>query len=63
MVVGATKLAALLNRATLQHSDNHYLCPLGAVQRPAAALAAWVDRGLADPRMRHPITRRLIEEG
>lgn len=62
LYVGDTKLGALHNRATLQQSDNHYLCPLGAVQLSAEALAALVEGALADPQLLHPITR-LDEEG
>jgi transposase len=57
LYVGDCKLSALLNRATLQQSDNHYLCPLGAVQLPAADLAALVDAALADPSVLQPVTR------
>lgn len=58
LYVGDCKLAALLNRATLQRSNNHYLCPLGAVHLPAEVLAAWVDAVLVDPSMLQPITRQ-----
>jgi len=62
LYVGDCKLSALLNRATLQQSDNHYLCPLSAVQLPAADLAALVDAALADVGVLQPITR-LSDDG
>jgi transposase len=62
LYVGDCKLAALLNRATLHQGDNHYLCPLGAVQMPPTALAAWLDTVLADPSVLQPI-RRQADDG
>ena len=62
LYVGDTKLGALHNRAMLQRADNHYLCPLGAVQLSAEALAALIDAALADPQLLQPITR-LDEQG
>jgi transposase len=57
LYVGDCKLGALLNRATLHQSGDHYLCPLGGVQLPPADLAALVATVLAEQRALSPITR------
>jgi transposase len=57
LYVGDCKLGALLNRATIHHWGDHYLCPLGGVQLPAADLAARVASVLADGVALDPITR------
>lgn len=57
LYVGDCKLGALLNRATIHHAGDHYLCPLGGVQLPAADLAALVAAALADAVTLCPISR------
>lgn len=57
LYVGDCKLGALLNRATIHSSGDHYLCPLGGVQLPPADLAALVASVLAAERTLEPITR------
>lgn len=57
LYVGDCKLGALLNRATIHQSGDHYLCPLGGVQLPPADLAALVARVLAEEIALSPITR------
>jgi len=58
LYVGDSKLAALLNRATTHQAGDHYLCPLGGAQMPAADLAALVAAVLADGVPLDAITRR-----
>lgn len=43
LYVGDCKMAALETRAYLAASQDHYLCPLSAVQMPAAALKTLLD--------------------
>jgi transposase len=57
LYVGDSKLGALLNRASIHHTGDYYLCPLGAVQLPAADLSALVEAALADGVRLCPITR------
>jgi transposase len=57
LYVGDCTLGTLANRAALQHASDHYLCPLGAVQLPAATLAERVDAALANRSVRIPIHR------
>jgi transposase len=57
LYVGDSKLGALLNRASIHHAQDHYLCPLSRVQLPPAALDALVETVLNDGVRLHPITR------
>ena len=57
LYVGDCKLGALLNRASIQHASDHYLCPLGGVQLPPADLATLVASVLAEEQALEPITR------
>lgn len=57
LYVGDSKLGALLNRASVHHAGDHYLCPLGGVQLPAAELAALVAAALTDDVTLCPISR------
>lgn len=47
LYVGDSKLGALETRAALQHAHDHYLCPLGKVQLPGAALDPLITAALA----------------
>jgi transposase len=49
LYVGDSKLGALPIRAHIQHAGDYYLCPLGRVQLPAAALDALITQALARP--------------
>jgi transposase len=57
LYVGDCKLGCLLNRASLHHAQDHYLCPLGGVQLPADELAALVEAALAEPGSLQPLMR------
>jgi transposase len=61
LYVGDCKMAALATRAYLAASDDHYLCPLSAVQMPAATLRAllepvWTGKQALTPVHRAPVT-------
>lgn len=47
LYVGDSKLGALETRAAIQHAGDHYLCPLGKVQLPAAVRDALITQALA----------------
>jgi transposase len=47
LYVGDSKLGALAIRVQLQHAGDRYLCPLGRVQLPVAALDALIAQALA----------------
>lgn len=57
LYVGDCKLGALLTRATIQRDGDHYLCPLGLVQLPAAEIAALVEQALDAPDQIHRLAR------
>jgi len=57
LYVGDCKLGVLYTRSSIHHAGDHYLCPLGGVQLPAAELAALVAQVLADGVALTPITR------
>ncbi len=61
LYVGDCKMAAFATRAYLAASQDHYLCPLSAVQMPAATLHAllapvWTGEQTLTPVFRAPVT-------
>ena len=52
LYVGDSKLGALDTRATIHHAGDAYLCPLGKLQVPAAAVDALITQALAAESLR-----------
>lgn len=57
LYVGDCKLGALGTRAVLAQHGDHYVCPLGSLQLPPAALNALIETALSTPLELRPITR------
>jgi len=56
LYVGDCKLGTVGNRAALHALGDHYLCPLSAIQLPAATLTALVEAALAEAALADPPT-------
>jgi transposase len=53
--IGDSKMGALGTRAALEASHDYYLCPLGGIQMPAAALAALLEPVLSGRQGLEPV--------
>lgn len=61
LYVGDCKLAALSTRASLHQAGDHYLCPLGGIQLPAAELARLVETALSSAQPLQPISSESVQ--